>query len=448
MRGALPTCLLLLAFTSGCWASAPAAPEDAKPAPNEPAPGAVPPWVPPLTPQQRALLKPLSRPIQVRAERVFPDLARFGYAPSRPLASAEDAVKWTRMVAQVLHDSPRFYTLDEAPAEAANVVAQYGPNAGEPDGYVIVKLGKGDLAELVAAPEAEEARAAVASGDKLAEGGDFAGAIAAYRAGLVKSPGVPALRVALADALRKAGKTAEAEAAYKEAIGVDPSFAPAQLGLAEIAEQRNDLPAARRALIEALAYHPASKRGLELAKKLGAGGFGGRPGPADGGWTDAPAPAARGAGRVQPFAILLDVDDVGAVHVGTAKSDPAQIYGGCRAVMRHEPDVRAQLFQQPREVPYYLSVAEEVVCLEASLGAYLVGRQGGDGPSPDLDELHRIAGEEGLSGYVMFEILGQHRPERARAAPPTVHRDVARYVEKHVLARRQALPEGKYTAAR
>ncbi|APR84192.1 Hypothetical protein A7982_09541 [Minicystis rosea] len=441
MRGALPTCFFVLAFASGCWASAPPPPEEAKPIANEPLPGGIPSWVPPLTPQQKALLEPLKRPIQVRAERVFPDLSRFAYAPSRPLASPEDAVKFTRMVAQVLHDSPRFYTLDEAPAEAANLVAQYGPRGSEPDGYQIVKYEKGDLAELVPAPGAEVARAAVAAGDKLVPS-DLAGAVAAYRAGLAKTPNVPALRVALAVALRKAGKTAEAEAAYKEAVAVDPSYAPAHLGIAEIAEQRGDLPGARRAVAEALAYHPASKRGLELAQKLAAGGA------ADGGWTDAPQPAARPTARVAPFAIFLDVDDVGAVHVGTAKSDPAQIYGGCRAIMRHEPDVRAQLFQQPRETPYALSVAEEVVCLEASLGAYLLARRGGEAPSPDLDELHRIAAEEGLSGYALFEILGQHRPERARAAPLVVHRDVVRYVERHVLGRRQTLPEGIYTAAR
>lgn len=449
MRGALPTSLLLLAFASGCWGSPSPAEEPAQPAsPAAPAPGGVPTWVPDLTAQQKALLRPLERSIKARAERVFPDLSRFGYAPSRPLADGQDAVKFARMVTQVLNDSPRFYALDEAPADAANLVAQYGPSADEPDGFSVVKRGEGGLGELVPAAGVDAARAALASGDKLAASGDVAGAIAAYRDGIAKAPGVPALRVALASALRKLARTSEAEAVYREALGVDPTFAPAHLGLAEIADQRNDLAAARRALVEALAYHPPGKAALELAKKLGGGGFGGRPAPGDGGWTDAPAPAAKGSGRVAPFAIFLDVDDAGAVHVATAKSDAAQIYGGCRAVMRHEPELRAQLFQQPRETPYYLSVAEEVVCLEASLGAYLVGRSHGQPASPDLEHLFRIAGEEGLSGYALFEILGQHRPERARAAPPDTHRDVARYVEHHVLGRRYALPEGKYTAAR
>ena len=140
MRGALPTGFFLLAFASGCWGGARSA---AKPpaAPTE-ATAAVPAWVPALTAEQRALMAPPQRPIKVPAARVFPDLARFGYAPSRPLGNPDDAVRFTRMVTQVLNDSPRFYTLESAPAEAANLVAQYGPPAGEPDGFAKLLYGK------------------------------------------------------------------------------------------------------------------------------------------------------------------------------------------------------------------------------------------------------------------------------------------------------------------
>ena len=114
--------------------------------------------------------------------------------------------------------------------------------------------------------------------------------------------------------------------------------------------------------------------------------------------------------------------------------------------MRHEPQLRAQIFAQPRETPYSLSVAEEVICLEAGLGAYLSGK--GEKKDPDLDLLLRIAREDGLSGYVMFEILGQHRPERARAAPADVHRDTVAYLERWVLTTREPVSEGIYTAER
>src|SRR5262249_33655167 len=114
MRGALPTSLLLLAFASGCWGSQTDAPPQPPPAPPG-APTGAPSWAPALTKQQEALLAPVNRPIQTPAQRVFPDLQRFGYAQNRALGSAEDAVKFTKMVTQVLNDSPRFYTLDEAP---------------------------------------------------------------------------------------------------------------------------------------------------------------------------------------------------------------------------------------------------------------------------------------------------------------------------------------------
>src|SRR5262249_17354626 len=131
----------------------------------------------------------------------------------------------------------------------------------------------------------------------------------------------------------------------------------------------------------------------------------------------------------------------------------AQLYASCRAVMRYEPDVRAVIFDQPRSTPYYLSIAEEVVCLEAALGAYLFEMSSDEMPEhvPDasMDALAKLAKDEGLSGYVMFEILGQHRPERARLAPPDVHRQMVEYIEKHVLGTGgEDAPKGVYTAWR
>src|SRR6185503_271129 len=146
---------------------------------------------------------------------------------------------------------------------------------------------------------------------------------------------------------------------------------------------------------------------------------------------------------------FLDVDSAGAIHVATAEGNPAQMYGGCRAVMRYEPEVRAQIFEQPQETPYYLSVVEEVICLEAALGAYMVDRRDDEDEAPDanLEDLLALAHEEGLSGYAMFEILGQHRPERARVAPPDVHRAMVRYVERELFGQKPA-PVGVYTVLR
>lgn len=401
--------------------------------------GAIPSWLPAYSAKQLALLAPVDRPIQVPARRVFPDLARFWYANNRPLTNPTEALTFGRMVEKVITDSPRFYTLDEGSEELANFAAQYGPEAPkEPDGFRIARHAEGSAGELVAAKVTEPARAAFDRGQALLKKGDLPAAIEAFRDANAKSPAVPALRVALADALARAGKVAEAEASYKAAASVDPTYAPVYLGLATLAEQRGDYSASARALAEALAYHPSSTRALELAQRLGAN-----------------------PSRVAPFAIFLDVDSVGAIRVAAAGTAPAQMYGGCRAVMRYEPEIRAQIFDQPEETPYYLSVVEEVICLEAALGAYIAEQVGGGDdddddddkassqtpPDPKLDALLEVAREEGLSGYALFEIIGQHRPERARLAPPEMHRVVVRYIEQHVLGQR-AVPEGVYDAAR
>jgi hypothetical protein len=121
--------------------------------------------------------------------------------------------------------------------------------------------------------------------------------------------------------------------------------------------------------------------------------------------------------------------------------------------MRYEPDVRAVIFDQPRSTPYYLSVAEEVVCLQAAIGAYLLEMSSDERadaePDPAMDGLVKITKDEGLSGYVMFEILGQYRPERARLAPPDVHKAMLEYIDKHVLGySSDESPKGVYTASR
>lgn len=382
-------------------------------------------WLPAYTPAQLALLTPVSHTIQTPATRVLPDLQRFWYANNRPLRDPGEAVKFTRMVATVLSDSPRFYSIDEAPAELENPRVQYGPPPeAEPDGFLISKRGEGGVGELVPAPLDEAARASFTQGTELSRAGNWAGAVTAFRAAVAKSPKVPALRVALADALVRVGNESEAEMSCQESIAADPTYAPAYLTLAEISERRHD-GLANKSLAEALAYQPNSRRGLALSTRLGSSGQ-----------------------RIAAFPIFLDVDAAGAIHAASPGGNPSQIYAGCRAVMRYEPEVRAQIFEQPRETPYYLSVVEEVVCVEAALGAYLVDRSRDKTltPDPKLEALLNLAHEDGLSGYVMFEILGQHRPERARVAPPEVHRAIVRYVERHVLGQKHA-PEGVYNAS-
>jgi tetratricopeptide (TPR) repeat protein len=405
---------------SGCAAAKPAATAKSEGAAR------IPSWLPVYSAEQQKLLAPVDQPIQIPASRVYPDLGRFGYAANRPVTSLEEPLKLTKMIATILHESPRFYSLEEAAPELANIVAQYGPaNAAESDGWSSVSRARSGEAALAPLSIAAKVRADFIEGEKLLASRQSAGAIDAFRKAASGAPGAPAVHAALARALLVAGKTNEAEAEVRRGLALDATFAPFHVELAEIAEAKQDKATARDEIAEALAYQPTSPRALEVAHRLGDGGL-----------------------RVRPMAIFLEVDAVGAIHVATSSGTPAQMYGGCRAVMRYEPEVRSALYEQPPETPYHLSVLEEVLCVEAALGAYLFDR-GKDPTSeadPALEALLELAHDEGLLGYVMFEILGQHRPERARLAPVQVHQAMVSYISKHVLGD-GAAPEGLFNAS-
>ncbi len=426
----------------GCGGGAPAL----TPVARSPGRGALPPWLPPYTAAQLALLEPADGPISLPAARVFPDLERFGYASDHRMEEPEEGLRFTRMVVSILTDSPRSYVMAEVRPELANTVAQYGPaGPAEPDPWETVRRDEGGIGRLVRAPIDVFARGACAQGEARLSANDAAGARAAFEAAAAASPRHPAVQLGLARALWQGGDVPAARAAFERALALDPTLASAHTGLAEVLVAGGDLPGARRHVAEALAYHPSSKGAWAVANRITPGGAGQR--------------------RIEPYAIFLDVDSVGAVRVGSPPSGPAQVYAGCRAILRYEPEVRAAIFSQPVGTPYFLSVLEEMVCLEASIGAYLVERADAEGlldptrpredPPPEadprLEALGRLASEEGLAGYVMFEILGMHRPERARGAPPALHRAVVRYVERHVLDQGPgggAAPDGVYTAAR
>ena len=420
---------------TSCAPSVPRAGRDPGPYARGGYPGAVPQWLPPYTPGQLALLTPVTNPIQVPAPRVFPDLERFGYAPNRKMDDPVESMKFTKLVATVLHDSPRFYALDKTGPEHANTIAQYGPpGTPEADGWAVTSRGDGGISRLARVDPSADARADYDKASARSAQKDASGAAALFRQAVAKSPRIPALRVSLADALAAAGDAAAAQQAYREAIEVDPTYSSAHRGLAEMLIKGGDPQGARREIAEALAYHPGSRRAIEVADAITFGA------------------ATEGGGRVRPFPIFIDVDSVGAIHVAAAENNPAQMYASCRAVMRYEPDVRAALFKQPAETPYFLSVAEEVICVESAIGAYLFERSSEDSVDDDADPametLLKMAQKDGLSGYAMFEILGQHRPERARMAPPEVHRAMVEYVQEYVLGNGAgSLPAGTYTAA-
>jgi tetratricopeptide (TPR) repeat protein len=449
-RGAVVALSVALGLAlAGCGASkstkpaaaAPTKPGAASAASAPVKPGGAPSWLPAYSAEQEKLLTPVDHAIQERAPRTYPDLERFGYANNRRLADVRDAVKFTRLVATVLEDSPRFYVLGEARPELANVVAQYGPAPKpEADPWYVVKRDAIGVGSLVAPPGVEAGRPDYDKGEAARKKGDLAAAAAAYRDAAKKAPAVPVYHLALGDVLVAAKDDEGAKAAFLAAIAADPTLATGHVAMAEILSRTGDVPGARRAVAEALALHPASQRARAVADLLTSGA------------------ASAGSTRIHPWPVFVEVDAAGAIHADAPGGEPAALYASCRAVMRYEPGLRASIFGVPPETPYFLSVAEEVICHEAAIGAYAVARadaaeKHGAGPSDDTAEaLLRLAREDGLSGYAMVEILGAERPERARMAPPDVHRAMLAYVDRYVLGggagRREGAPEGVLTASR
>ncbi len=404
-----------IAWIAGCGAgthSASVEPSRASPASERPA------WVPDPTAAQLALLRPGEAPVASPARPIYPDLERFAYAPDRRIPDPRQAVRVTRLVGEILERSERLYDLVEASADDANLVEQYGPaGPDEPDPFVIAQReGTGSIA-LVPAPLPASARGRYDEAIARLARGDAVGALALLEPLCAEAPHVPAPRLARVRALRAAGRTDRAESLAVELVALDPTLATAHLEVAELAAARGDRPGALASLAHALALHPPSAAGHALAARVG---------------SDA-------APRITPFRVFLGVDPRGAVRVGTAPTPAARAYGACRAMLRFEPEVRAELLDVPPTTPYFLSAVEETLCLEGGIGAYagLVLEARARGMPPPEDEPSRallvLAHEQGLLGYAMVEVLGRARPERARAAPEFVHRAMVRYVRARVL---------------
>ncbi|MDI1448019.1 tetratricopeptide repeat protein [Polyangium sp. 6x1] len=436
MRGVARAALVTFALGGvGCAGAAPMTPAPTAPAAESQAKGNTPAWLPAYSAAQRALLAPVDTPIQTPAARVYPDLHRFQYAGPARLDDVRRTLRFSTLIVSVIDKSPRLYTLDDAAPELANLVAQYGPPpAAEPDPWQTAEVSRKDRAlTLTPVTLSDEAKASLATARSKRDAGEAKAAAEAFRAALGHTQAA-GIALELGELLVAQNQPQEAREAFEGAIRIDPTLATAHLRLAELAEKRNDRDEARRRLAEAIAFWPASRRAIELADRLSNG------------------LASSRHTRLPLFRVFLDVDSVGAIHVGSSGGDPGRIYAGCRAVMRYEPEVRARIFEQPEDVPYHLTMMEELICLESAIGTYVAARMSKEGAAvdPAMEELLDVAREEGLGGYVMTEILGRHRPERARGAPREVHQAMVRYVERTMLgAPLVADPaQGVYTAAR
>ncbi len=384
-----------------------------------PGQGGVPSWLPPYSTEQLALLRPGKEPVQVKAQPTYPDPAIFRYAADRRLEDPRDAMKTTKIVADIVSESPRQYTVALAPPSLANDIAQYGPPAAKaPDPFVVARRDDAGRLHLMAEPLTGDAKDAFEDAMDARKDGKRDEVVARLRKAAKLAPDSLAVHYELASALAGRGQLEEAETEFREAIRIDPTFSLGHEGLGRVLLRRGDRYGARVSVAQALAYHPFELHALALATEL--------------------APEA--PPRPEPFAIFLEVDANGVVRVASGPTVGARMYGGCRAIMRYEPELRSALFDAGPRDPYFLSVAEEMFCIESGIGAYIAERAVAkdEGHAAPEDEqtgaLLGLSHTEGLLGFVMYEILGRHRPEHARTAPSTVHRAMVEYVQRHVLA--------------
>jgi len=404
-------------------------------APPEPVASLRPSWLPDYSPAQEALLAPSRTPVAVPARPTYPALDDFLHGVERRLEDPRDALEVTRLVAELIERSPRSYALSDAPPELANLVAQYGPTpSAEQDLWAQARRDASGEVRLVHIEAPAGVHEALAEGARTEALGDDDAAGRAYlSAARLAGRDAVAPKLALAR-LAARSSTERAEQLYQEVLALDPTIARAHEGLAELRLARGERQAALESLARALAYHPPSPSAARLAARL--------------------VDDRRERTRPEPYEIFLEVDPMGEIRVGSLPTTGARMYAGCRAVMRYEQELRSTLFEQPESAPYVLSAAEEMLCIESAIGAYFAervsARQRGE-PSPADEQtraLLELAHTEGLLGYVMFEILGRHRPEHARTAPVAVHLTTVAYVLEHVLGAERDRERERYTASR
>ncbi len=431
-------CSLLAGCSPGVRSHTPAPPVLA------PAGVARPPWVPPPTEAQRAILAS-SRGMRVEAPagEVHPDLGRFAYVAARPFDEAR-ARSAREIVESTVRQSPRLYVVGVLEGDVANLVGQYGPPPpATPDRWVKAS-GAPDALRLEWASVPRAAAPAVAEANAALSRADLRTATAKLEVAIEKAPQVPALFIALAEARAASSDDAGAIAAAERALTVDPRQPDAHRLLAEARARSGDLDGARSAIARALALHPSWERAWAVAAAIATI----RPRP--------PAPR-----------IFLEVGEGGAIHVGTDAG--ARAYGTCRAAVRYEPELRAGVLGFPPATPYHLSVGEEVFCLEALLGATSHPEvqsprdQAPPSAAPDASagsdsdtlvstdevaaapgsvetvpaDLLDLAREGWLREYAAFDVVGRYRPEWLRLAPLELHEAVVRYLLERVLEPRR-----------
>lgn len=371
-----------------------------------------PPWLGTYDDAQKAVLAlPLEAKVDRRATPVYPTLSHFTFAGEGPVDVPDDLLEYANLISETLSASPLLYVFRNGPASLANLRALWGPEPERnPDPWQRVVVDSLGRPSLVAALPSDAVRPLL---DKAATPGPES--LPLLQQAAQKAPDVPGVHAMLADSALAANDLDVADGAARAALAIDPAFPHAFRVLAEVAMRRGDNTRAREAISRALALYPTYPRAWKVAEAI------------------VGHELDRAAKIEQPF---IEVTPAGAVIVVSCERPFCAGYAACKAAFRFEPVFRAAVLQEPDTQPYHLSATEEVVCLQAGLGAHaeLHLQESPDAvPDPTAELLIQLAGESGLTAYAMFEVIGPHRPEWLRVAPRPVHEAIVQHIQLRVL---------------
>lgn len=379
---------------------------------------AAPAWVGPYNDEQKQLLAaPVDAAIENRAHRVYPELSRFTFLGEAPVTVPDDLLGYADLITRTLDESPLTYVFRSGPDALANPSALWGPSPpNAPDPWRRVDTLGGQLSMVDAQPPPE-----IREKLQLATMGQPSDTLALLREASEMNGAPPGVFAMLADAALAAGDPATAEKAALSALEIDPRFPHAHRALAEVYLKRGEKDHARLELARTLAAYPTYDRAWHVAEVLLNG------------------PIHRPVDVPPPF---IEVANNGAVIVVSCERPLCEGYAACKAAFRYEEAFRHTTLGEHDDAPYHVSATEEVVCLEAGLGAHISAQEDGTSQvaDPTAELLLRLAQEHGLTSYAMFEIIGQHRPEWLRIAPEPGYQATVQYVLIHVLSNPQLPP--------
>ena len=135
-----------------------------------------------------------------------------------------------------------------------------------------------------------------------------------------------------------------------------------------------------------------------------------------------------------PKALARKEGDAIAVYVAGDGPSWWLVWGMCKALWIGEPDLRKR---RTGGTDHDWTSTEELDCLAATLENYSALREQGEASDPAMDRLLDITEDGMLGEFVMYEIGSRIWPPLTLTLPDAERANLARFVEAHVLPRRE-----------